>query len=90
MPSFHPMKRSRIPILIVGLLLFLASIWLGAWGQEVTGGVDGKSWYAVPALVTAIVGGLCGIGMLLYAMIKVSDDLLDEMERDLKHPKKSP
>ena len=55
--------------IIFGLLLVIASLWVGAWGQSLTQG----GYYCEPALLTAAVVGLSGIALVMYGLFSISE-----------------
>ena len=63
---------SKIATIILGVLMILAGLWLGAWGQDMTGGINPgftSSSYAWPAFITAAMSIIGGIVIIIFRLV---------------------
>lgn len=56
--------------IIIGALLVLAGLWVGAWGQEQIGGLRGNSYYVWPAFIT---GGISVAGGFITILFQIPE-----------------
>ncbi len=61
------MKLKNLTFCAIGLVIMLSSVWLGAYGQELTS--LPSCYYAQPAFFTAVVGFVLGLGLIIFGGI---------------------
>ncbi len=60
----NPKDRAKLTNAIIGLIISIASVWLGAWAVHVL-----EPWAQGPAVVTAVFTGCAGIVLAVYRVI---------------------
>ena len=65
------MKKKCVAVIAAGLLIALASLWIGCWYGHVAGGM--LSWQAFPTFWTSFTGVCAGVALAACGAFKLME-----------------